>query len=472
LNNRPLNIVQVNTHDNVGGAALIAWNLHQAYKKRGLDSWMAVGCKKSIDDNVLNFANYASPYELMLLRIAKRLANLNHHFYGCGRLSNILVNLAHIRHRWHNIIGQEDFNYLPSWHLIGKLQRSPDLVHCHNLHGEYFDLRTLPWLSQHYPVVVTLHDAWLLSGHCAHSFDCERWRIGCGRCPDLSIYQPIQRDSSKHNWNQKKRVYAKSRLNVASPCRWLMNKINESMLRPAIDSSKVIANGVDLTIFKTSNRNAVRKMIGIPNDSKVLLFVAHGIKENTWKDYPTLRRAIKHIEEKFHQNGLLFIALGDEGLSEKMRNAEIRFIPYNKDSQTVALYYQACDIYLHASRVDTFPNTILEAIACGTPVVATAVGGIPEQVKGLGTMENLVGGWNSYPIDEATGILVPSGDPRVMAEAIIYLLDNPNICQKLGQNAARDAIQRFDLEKHAEAYLEWYREILMQRNATVASNQK
>jgi glycosyltransferase involved in cell wall biosynthesis len=242
-----------------------------------------------------------------------------------------------------------------------------------------------------------------------------------------------------------------------------MNKINESMLTPAIESSKVIANGVDLNIYKISSRKSVRETIGIPADIKVLLFVAHGIKDNIWKDYPTLRGAIQHIAANFHRDKLLFIALGDEALSEKMNGAEIRFVPYINDAQTVALYYQAADIYLHASRIDTFPNTILEALACGTPVVATAVGGIPEQVKGLGTMENLVGGWNSYPITGATGILVPSGDPKAMAEAAIYLLDNPDICQNLGQNAAIDAIRRFDLEKQAEAYFEWYEEILREK---------
>ena len=111
-------------------------------------------------------------------------------------------------------------------------------------------------------------------------------------------------------------------------------------------------------------------------------------------------------------------------------------------------------------------------MACGTPVVATAVGGIPEQVNGLGTLENLPGGWNSYPLTGATGILVPSGDPRAMAEAAIYLLNNSDICQNLGQNAARDAIRRFDLEEHAEAYLEWYKEILMERNAKVGNHKK
>ena len=58
-----------------------------------------------------------------------------------------------------------------------------DVLHLHNLHGGYFDLRHLPRLSPRLPVVVTLHDTWLTSGHCAYTLECERWRDGLRRLP-------------------------------------------------------------------------------------------------------------------------------------------------------------------------------------------------------------------------------------------------------------------------------------------------
>ena len=64
----------------------------------------------------------------------------------------------------------------------------PDILHCHNLHGEYFDLRILPELTRRLPVVLTLHDAWLLGGGCAHSVDCDRWRDDCGDCAQADLY--------------------------------------------------------------------------------------------------------------------------------------------------------------------------------------------------------------------------------------------------------------------------------------------
>jgi len=136
-------------------------------------------------------------------------------------------------------------------------------------------LRLLPWLTHQAPVVFTLHDAWLLSGHCAHSFDCERWKIGCGECPDLTIIPAIKKDATASNWKLKEKIYAASRLRMTTPSRWLMDKVTQSMLQPAIVESRVIPNGVDISIYKPGDRRAARTELGIPLESKVLLFTSN-----------------------------------------------------------------------------------------------------------------------------------------------------------------------------------------------------
>src|SRR3990172_6801419 len=93
------------------------------------------------------------------------------------------------RARWAaRLRGREDFNFPGTAALLELPGRTPDALHLHNLHGGYFDLRALPALTARVPAVLSLHDAWLLSGHCAHSFDCGRWETGCGECPALWIY--------------------------------------------------------------------------------------------------------------------------------------------------------------------------------------------------------------------------------------------------------------------------------------------
>ena len=125
-------------------------------------------------------------------------------------------------------------------------------------------------------------------------------------------------------------------------------------------------------------------------------------------------------------------------------------------------YYQAVDVYVHAARADTFPNTVLEALACGKPVVATAVGGIPEQVKGLENADRRprIAGLNRCGANEATGILVPAGDAKGMAVAIERLLNDDSLRGRMGENAAKDAQERFDLQRQADDFLSWYEQIL------------
>lgn len=136
----------------------------------------------------------------------------------------------------------------------------------------------------------------------------------------------------------------------------------------------------------------------------------------------------------------LCIALGEAAPPERIGDVEIRFIPYQKDPEQVARYYQAADLYLHPARADTFPNTVLEALACGTPVVASAAGGIPEQV-----------------VEGKTGFLVPVGDARAMAERVLDLLADDGLRVRMGRQAAEDAAWRFGLERMAEEYLAFYR---------------
>ena len=235
------------------------------------------------------------------------------------------------------------------------------------------------------------------------------------------------------------------------------------MLAPAIVEARVIPYGVDVSCFCPAEWQTVRTFLGISSDTRVLLFTAHGIQRNMWKDYRTMRTAVTLVAKRLRQP-VLFIALGDRAPTEHIGQARIHFVPYQENPEAVARYYQAADVYMHAARADTFPMTILEALACGTPVVATAVGGIPEQIKALQGMEWTtkldLHGASLFSPEEATGILVPPGDEEAMAAGLQRLLDNEPLRLQLGHNAARDARQRFDLERQAQDYLAWYRHLL------------
>jgi glycosyltransferase involved in cell wall biosynthesis len=129
-----------------------------------------------------------------------------------------------------------------------------------------------------------------------------------------------------------------------------------------------------------------------------------------------------------------------------MGSFELRHLPFEQDPTKVASYYQAADIYLHASLADTFPNSVIEAQACGIPVVASEVGGIPEQVAG-----------------GSTGLLVRSQDASGFAAAIERLLDANDERTELGRQAAERAKRLYDLRIQTDAYLEWYAEMIQEK---------
>ncbi len=439
-----MHILQVNAYDEGGGAETVAMNLQREYRAAGHDAWMAVGFRRSQDRHVVEIPNQQSRSRWWQFCYRLEDGSLRRKVPAVPQLARWLTLLDSAeRERVSNRKnGGEDFYHPGTARVLELTPRKPEIVHCHNLHVNYFDLRLLPWLTSQAPVVFTLHDAWLLSGHCAHSFDCDRWKTGCGECPDLTISPAITKDATASNWKLKAKIFAGSRLRVATPSQWLMDKVSQSMLQPAIVESRVIPNGVDLSIYKPGDRRTARADLGIPAEARVLLFTSNWARNSPWRDFKTLQQAVGLIAERIIGEKVIFLALGEEAPSETVGKARIDFVPYQKNPSIVAKYYQAADVYLHATRTDTFPNVILEAQACGCPVVATGVGGIPEQIE-----------------NARTGFIVKAASPAEMAERAVELLSNDGLQRSMREAALAKIRLHHDWRDVANKYLAWFEEI-------------
>lgn len=447
-----MRILQVSTYDQGGGAESIARRLFEHYRRRGHDSTLVVGEKVGNDPQVISLSGMEDHLAdgASLAHFSRWLAAYEGRLRGVWRMRRWLeAYVAHPGNWWETCAGRDHFTFPETWKLLSRLPDRPDILHCHNLHGGwlsrggYFDLRALPELSRNIPTVMTLHDTWMLSGHCAYTLGCDRWKTGCGQCPDLSIYPAISRDNTADNWRRKRDIYAASRFYVATPSRWLLRQVEQSIVAPAIVQGRVIPNGVDLTHFRPCSKQAARASRGLSQEAAILLFVANKARSNIFKDYRTVERCAVATAAAYHQRRVILLVLGEEGEPVIFENGEIRFIEFEKDVNTLAQYYQAADVYVHAAKSDTFPNTVLEALACGLPVVATAVDGIPEQIE-----------------ENRSGFLVQAGEADAMANRVIHLLTSEQIRTSMGTAAAEIASRSFGIQRQVQAYLDWYGQIL------------
>jgi glycosyltransferase involved in cell wall biosynthesis len=204
-------------------------------------------------------------------------------------------------------------------------------------------------------------------------------------------------------------------------------------------TSRVIVPGVNLQVFRPASRQAARLVLGVPSDVALLVFVANQGRNNPFKDYATIRRAIALLSAMAPDQVVHVHCIGASGPDEAIGRILVQHRPYVASQQELARHYQAADAYLHAAKAEAFGLVIVEAMACGTPVVATRVGGIPEVL-----------------VDGEHGLLVPPEDPDQMAAALASLLGSPTLRQRLGEQAAAHVRSWHDQEAMIDAYLDWF----------------
>ena len=410
-----MNILQINTSDKGGGAEGSAFNLFKEYKRRGHKSWMAVGKKKTSERNVFQIPNsYKNGFE----RYIKTFTNP-------AKFSN-----------WFN--GIEDFDIEGTHKILDIIPNPPDIVHCHNLHGYYFDLRELPAISKATPLILNLRDAWLLTGHCSYYFDCMRWQADCESCPYLSTYPAIRKDSSAYNWQRKKEIYSKTNAYIVTNSKWLMHCVDQSMLRGK--KHRVIYNGIDLNIFKPGDKSISRRILGLPENSSIIMFAANRAQKNIFKDYDTVLKVIELLSSQKPVDNIVFLCVGAD--KKQIVDGKYYYEPFISDQRVLAEYYRAADVFIHAAHAEAFGKTITESMACGTPVVATAIGGISEQIE-----------------DGISGFLVPHMDYVQMFNKTVEILKRNELRDQFISESLKK-VSYFSIKRQAEEFLSYYEEVL------------
>jgi glycosyltransferase involved in cell wall biosynthesis len=310
--------------------------------------------------------------------------------------------------------------------IIIREARNADVIHLHNLHGYYLDWdRVLKAISDR-PVVWTWHDMWGATGRCGNSMGCEGWRTGCSPCPHLDYYPAAWVDRAAAEYRRKSDLWSElSNLHVVAPQEWLQ----QIALERGVPQERLvcISNPVDVSDHSPTPKREARNRLGLEVDSKYLLFVAAHC-DDPLKGY----RDFLAIVEQSGWRGL--VAGGKPG----ELTSKVQYLGYIHEPRDLAVCYSAADALVVPSLSDNSPNTVVESMACGTPVFGFAVGGIPSQMHSR---------W---------GGVVTARDNRALVKLLLHQMPNGGKPEEASTAVRAFAASRWGAESVGEQYLALY----------------
>jgi glycosyltransferase involved in cell wall biosynthesis len=315
--------------------------------------------------------------------------------------------------------------------LIKKI--NPDIVHLHWIANGFIDLRSLKKIDK--PIIWTLHDMWPFTGGCYYDGECGKFIDRCARCPMFQSGSLL--DLSNINFSIKQKAYDKLNLTVVAPSSWLANCAKTSTLFKDKDV-RVIHNGVNLDVFKPLNKLASRKILNLDPHKKYVLFGAiHGSMERR-KGFIELCDALKLVPRNNDINLLIF---GPSGKQNPMNyEFNVKYFGHLHDDISLSVLYSAADVMVVPSLQENLANTVVESIACGTPVVAFNIGGMTDMIE-----------------HKKNGYLADPFSTEDLANGIRWIITNKKY-SNIAHNARRTAENKFNITSITGQYIELYKE--------------
>lgn len=349
----------------------------------------------------------------------------------CEKFGSFVGFWSHVI--WNTLTDKQGmFSYFVTKKMIKRLKEEhPDIIHLHNIHGYYLNYPLLfEYLRNDFKgkIVWTFHDCWSITGHCPHFViaKCDKWKTQCEECPNKGVY-PISwfMDSSKSNYKLKKELFSGfENMIIVCPSVWMQDIVKQSFLKDT--KCVVVSNGIDLEVFYPRETKEALKKYKIPNDKKIILGVA-----SIWEERKGLGVFI-NLAKELDENYVIVLVGLNKAQKKKMLYNMIG-IERTENKDELAEIYSRADVFLNPSEEESFSLVTIEAMACGTPVIALDSSAVKELVN------------------DENGIVLHEPGMNDYLQAIL-------VCEKK-KAFAKDickSVQKYSLKNMTEAVLKLY----------------
>lgn len=398
--------------------------LHNALLKKNIDSKLIVlGAKKDIPSLIVLNKNI---FVKLQYRVNNYLEKIILHFFYPNR-EKLIFSIARfgINHRLNNLL------------------KDADIIHLHWINMGFISMNVLKKIiNTGKPIVWTAHDSWPFTGGCHVRYNCQRFVENCGKCPILN---------SKHNnditsmlLSKKQKIFNNANITMVAPSSWMLDNIKKSKLFENSDSLRII-NPLNIDLFRPIDKIVVRKKLHLDLNKKMLLFGAVNATNTPYKGYNHIIEALEiliKLNPEIKNNMQLCVFGSNKTETSISLPLETKFFGVINDESELVDLYNSADLFIAPSLEECLGYTIMESLACGTPVVAFNTGGIPDMVK-----------------NKENGYLAKHSDSEDLANGILWVCNN-NINNILGNNARRGIESIVNDDVVANQYIDLYKSLL------------
>jgi len=394
-----MKVLMINTERTRGGAARMATTL---IEDMNIGDGEVLATLIHCGDNEVSpgFIGIKRPHAYYLNILQTRLLG-NHRIYDFGVSDQILKYIAN---------------------------NKIDVIHLHNLHGYYLNFVNLLRNIRDMPIVWTWHDMWGATGRCGFSMECDKWISVCKTCNHMDYYPKVWIDNAESEYFIKSKLISDCKnLHIVSPSGWLRDIAIKRGIEP--EYTHLIPNPVDLSKYSPQNKSEAKRTLGLSN-SPVALFVAHNCNDERKRYYD-----FEQVVSAANIKGVVV------GVPPEHKNPDLIYLGKYTEAEKLAVAYSASDVFVITSQSDNYPNTVIESMACGTPVFGYKIGGIPSQMPVQ---------WDG---------LVDYLDIRALATNIAVYFNGKNT-DKWQASVREHAVKNWDPIRVAQRYVELYKAII------------